>query len=50
MVEQFFASTGMPIEAYTSGAVIAVLLGLLSAVLPCLRAHQLSITDALRKA
>jgi putative ABC transport system permease protein len=48
-VQQFFPSVSVPPETYTIGAVIAVVLGVLSALLPCFQAFQLKIVDALRK-
>jgi putative ABC transport system permease protein len=44
-----FPSTGMPVQTYGSGAAVAIILGLLAAVLPCVRTWRLRITDALRK-
>ncbi len=48
-VQQYFPTLGMPPETYVNGAIIAVVLGTLSAVLPCVQAWQLKIVDALRK-
>lgn len=50
MLQQFFPSLGMPPSTYIIGAGIAVVLGILAAILPCMQAWQLKIVDALRKA
>jgi ABC-type lipoprotein release transport system permease subunit len=39
----------MPPDTYATGAVLAIVLGTLAAVLPCLQVWQLKIVDALRK-
>ena len=48
-MQQFFPSLGMPSDTFVIGAAIALGLGLLSSILPCTRAWQLKIVDALRK-
>jgi ABC-type lipoprotein release transport system permease subunit len=50
VVQQFFPTLGMPAHAWTSGAVLIVMLGGLAAILPCAQAFRLKIVDALRKA
>jgi len=49
-LQQFFPLLGMPAQTYVIGAVVAIALGALAAVLPCMQAWQLKIVDALRKA
>jgi len=44
-----FPPTGMPVQTFGSGVIIALTLGALAAVLPSIRAWNLRITDALRK-
>lgn len=48
-MQQFFPSLGVPPSAYLTGALIAIGLGAVSGILPCLQAGQLKIVDALRK-
>lgn len=49
-LQQFFPLLGMPAQTYAIGAGIAIVLGTLAALLPCMQAWQLKIVDALRKA
>jgi putative ABC transport system permease protein len=49
-LQQFFPLLGMPAQTYVIGAVVAIALGALAAVLPCMQAWQLKIVDALRNA
>ena len=48
-IQQFFPSLGMPPDTFVKGALLAIGLGALSGVLPCVQAWQLKIVDALRK-
>jgi putative ABC transport system permease protein len=47
-MQQFFPNLGMPGDTFVIGGAIALGLGLLSSILPCARAWQLKIVDALR--
>ncbi|HVF16704.1 MAG TPA: FtsX-like permease family protein [Steroidobacteraceae bacterium] len=49
VAQQFFPTLGMPADAWITGAVLIVVLGLLAALLPCTQAFRLKIVDALRK-
>lgn len=48
-LQQFFPTLGMPREAWGTGGVLIVTLGVLAALLPCYQAFRLKIVDALRK-
>jgi putative ABC transport system permease protein len=49
-LQQFFPTLGMPREAWVTGSILIVTLGILAALLPCTQAFRLKIVDALRKA
>lgn len=48
-MQSLFPSLGMPPNTFSIGFAIAIGLGLLSGLLPCIRASRLQIVDALRK-
>jgi putative ABC transport system permease protein len=49
-LQAYFPVIGLPREALVIGALLAVVLALLAAILPSLEAGRLRITEALRKA
>jgi ABC-type lipoprotein release transport system permease subunit len=48
-LQQYFPVIGVPPGAFVTGAILVVVLALLSALLPSLEAGRLKITAALRK-
>lgn len=48
-LQQYFPLIGMPPSAWTIGAVLILVLGVLAAALPCYQASRLRIADALRQ-
>jgi len=47
-VQEYFPFLYVPARAYWQGTAVAVTVGLISAAMPCLYAHRLTITDSLR--